>query len=99
MLIGQYFKNLDPKFKNHFFSGLAFNSKICKKNSIFFAIKGTNQNGNKFINDALKRGARTIVSDKKFQGFKKKVLYLRYQNVRRFSQKQHIKFFLKSQKI
>ena len=83
MLIGQYFKNLDPKFKNHFFSGLTFNSKTCKKNSIFFAIRGTNQNGNKFINDALKKGARTIVSDKKFQGFKKKVLYLRYQNVRK----------------
>ncbi len=83
MLIGQYFKNLDPKFKNHFFSGLSFNSKICKKNNIFFAIRGTNQNGNKFINDALKRGARTIVSNKKFQGFKKKVLYLRYQNVRK----------------
>ena len=83
MLIGQYFKNLDPKFKNHFFSDLTFNSKTCKKNSIFFAIRGTNQNGNKFINDALKKGARTIVSDKKFQGFKKKVLYLRYQNVRK----------------
>ena len=53
MLIGRYFKNLDSKFKNHFFSGLTFNSKICKKNNIFFAIKGTNQNGNKFINDAL----------------------------------------------
>ena len=72
MLIGRYFKNLDPKFKNHYFSGLAFNSKLCKKNSIFFAVRGTNQNGNKFINEALKRGARTIVSDKKFQGFKKK---------------------------
>ena len=83
MLIGRYFKNLDSKFKNHFFSGLTFNSKICKKNNIFFAIKGTNQNGNKFINDALERGAKTIVSDKKFQGFKKKVLYLRYQNVRK----------------
>tara|TARA_B100002051_G_scaffold98652_1_gene94219 strand:- start:382 stop:3234 length:2853 start_codon:yes stop_codon:yes gene_type:complete len=83
MLIGQYFKNLNPKFKKHFFSSLAFNSKICKKNSIFFAIKGTKKNGNNFINEALKRGARTIVSDNKFQGFKKKVLYLRYQNVRK----------------
>jgi len=83
MLIGRYFKNLDPKFENHYFSGLAFNSKLCKKNSIFFAVRGTNQNGNKFINEALKRGARTIVSDKKFQGFKKKVLYLKHQNVRK----------------
>ena len=98
MLIGQYFKNLDPKFKNHFFSGLTFNSKICKKNSIFFAIRGTNQNGNKFINDALKKGARTIVSDKKFQGFKKKVLYLRYQNVRKILAETAYKVFSKKPK-
>jgi len=98
MLIGRYFKNLDPKFKNHYFSGLAFNSKLCKKNSIFFAVRGTNQNGNKFINEALKRGARTIVSDKKFQGFKKKVLYLKHRNVRKILAKMAYKVFSKKPK-
>ena len=83
MLIGQYFKNLNLKFKNHYFSGLSFNSKLCRKNNIFFAVRGTNLNGNEYINDALKKGAMTIVSDLKFQGFKKKVLYLRYKNTRK----------------
>jgi murE/murF fusion protein len=83
MLIGQYFKNIDLKFKKHYFSGLSFNSKLCKKNNIFFAISGTNINGSKFINDALKNGACTIVSNNKFQGFKKNILYLRVKNVRR----------------
>jgi len=41
MLIGYYFKNLNLKYKNHFFSGLSFNSLACKRNNIFFAIKGT----------------------------------------------------------
>jgi len=83
MLIGQYFKNLNPKFKNHYFSGLSFNSQSCKKNNIFFAVKGTSLNGNKYIDDAINKGAKTIVSDLKFQGFKKKVLYLRHKNTRK----------------
>ena len=40
MLIGKYFKKIKPKFKNHYFSGLNFNSTKCKKNNIFFAVKG-----------------------------------------------------------
>ena len=98
MLIGRYFKNLDPKFKNHYFSDLTFNSKLCKKNSIFFAVRGTNQNGNKFINEAVKRGAKTIVYDKKFQGFKKEVLYLRCQNVRKLLAETAYRVFSKKPK-
>ena len=41
-----------------------------KKNNIFFAIKGTKINGNKFIKDAIKKGAGTIVSNLNFKGFK-----------------------------
>ena len=83
MLIGNFFKDLNLKHNNHFFSGLSFNSATCKKNNIFFAIKGTKTNGEKFINHAIKKGARTIVSKQKFQGFKKKVLYINSKNVRK----------------
>ena len=54
MLIGRYFKNTKPKFKNHYFSGLSFDSRKCKKNNIFFAVKGNAINGNQFIQDAIK---------------------------------------------
>ena len=74
MLIGNFFRNLNLKYKNHFFYGLSFNSLTCKKNNIFFAIQGTKINGNKFIKDAIKNGARTIVSNQKFQGFKNNIL-------------------------
>ena len=49
MLIGNYFKEINPKYKDHFFSGLSFNSLSCKKGDIFFAIKGTKVDANKFI--------------------------------------------------
>ena len=83
MLIGNYFKNLSLKYKNHFFSGLSFNSLTCKKNNIFFAIKGTEIDGNKFIKDAIKKGARTIVSNEKFKGLKNNILYIKVKNVRK----------------
>ena len=75
MLIGDYFKNLNPKYKSHYFSGLSFNSLNCKKNNIFFAIQGNNNDGNKFIKDAIENGAKTIVSNLKYQGYKNKILY------------------------
>ena len=83
MLIGNYFKNLNLKYKNRFFSGLSFNSLTCKKNNIFFAIKGTNINGNKYIKEAIKKGAKTIVSNLNFQGTKNKVLYIKTNNSRK----------------
>ena len=83
MLIGSYFKNLNLKYKKHFFSGLSFNSKKVKKNNIFFAIKGTKINGNKFIKEAVKKGATTIVSNLDFEGVKNGILYIKSNNSRK----------------
>ena len=83
MLVGNFFKNINPKNKSHYFSGLSFNSLDVKKNNIFFGIKGTKNNGNKFIKNAIKNGARTIVSSLSFQGLKNQVLYIRANNSRK----------------
>ena len=93
MQIGNYFKKISFKYKNHFFSGLSFNSSICKKNNIFFAIKGTKFDGNRFIEHAIKKGATTIVSDKKYQGLKDKILYIRSKNVRKTLSQISFKFY------
>ena len=77
MQIGNYFKNINFRHKKHFFSGLSLKSSNCKKNSIFFAIKGNNSDGSKFIKDAIKKGARTIISNSKFQGIKNQVLFIK----------------------
>ena len=72
MLIGKFFKKINSKYKRHYFLGLSFSSLTCKKNNIFFAIRGSEVDGNKYIADAIKKGAKTIVSNKKFEGIKKK---------------------------
>ena len=72
MIIGNFIKGIELKHKNQYFSGLCFDSSKCKKDNIFFAIKGTKINGNKFINHAIQNGAKTIISNQKFKGVKKK---------------------------
>ena len=83
MLIGNYFKNINSKFKNHKFSGFSFNSANCKKNFIFFAVKGNNNDGNRYISHAIKNGAKTIISNSNFEGKKNDVLFIKSSNVRK----------------
>lgn len=45
---------------------VVINSNLAKKNSIFFAIIGENHDGHKFIEDAINRGAKTIVINKDY---------------------------------
>jgi len=75
MLVGKFFKNINRKNKKHYFSGLSFDSKNIKKNNIFFAIQGNNVNGNSYINEAIKKGATTIISNLDFHGKKKKKFF------------------------
>ena len=82
MQIGKIFKNIKQAYKKQTFTTLAFDSKKCIKGCIFFAIKGKKFNGNNFINDAIAKGAKTIISDRKFEGFKKEILYLYAKNTR-----------------
>ena len=82
MLIGKLFKKLPKKYYSHKFSNLSLDSRKCKKNDIFFSIRGVKKNGNKFINNAIKNGAKTIVSDLKFQGKKNNILFIKNNNVR-----------------
>ena len=83
MLIGNFFKKINSKHKRHYFSGLSFSSLTCKRNDIFFAIKGNEIDGNKHIGDAIKKGVKTIVSNQKFEGIKKNILYIKSTNIRK----------------
>jgi len=83
MLIGNYFKKINSKYKDHYFLGLSFNSLTCKKDNIFFAIKGNETDGNKFIESAIRNGAKTIVSNRKYQGLKNDILYINSLNTRK----------------
>lgn len=50
-------------FQKHNVTGIAFNSKKIKKGDAFFAIRGSNSDGNKYIDDVLKIGASLVFSD------------------------------------
>ena len=65
MFLKDYIPNLNQKFTNVNFSGIAFDSSKVKKNYIFFAIKGKIFDGNSYIEDAIKKGAKIVVSEKK----------------------------------
>ena len=59
-----YIPQTNKKYGKIFFSGISFNSKNIKKNNIFFAIKGNEIDGNNFIQDAIKKGSKIIITEK-----------------------------------
>ena len=65
MLLKDFFPNLNKKYHEVSFKGIAFNSKEIKDGYVFFAFKGCNTDGNLFIEDAIKNGSKIIISNKK----------------------------------
>ena len=83
MLLKDYIPNLSKINRKIFFSGISFDSSKVKKNFIFFAIKGSKYDGNSFVKEAIKNGAKIIVSEKKFPKKEDNVVYLKVPNVRK----------------
>ena len=83
MFLKDYFPKIDKKYQNHFFSNITFDSSKIKKDFIFFAIKGNKYDGHNFINNAIKKGAKIIVHEKKFSGLKNKILFINTKNIRK----------------
>ena len=83
MFLKDYYPKLNKEFIKIKFNGIAFDSRKIKKNYIFFALKGNNLDGNKFIKDAIKKGSKIIISAKAKEGFKNNVLYLKNKNPRK----------------
>ena len=65
MLLKNLIRKIPADKRNLFISGIASNSKEVKRNYIFFAIRGNKINGEKFIEDAIKKGASVIICSKK----------------------------------
>ena len=83
MQLKDYFSHVSKKYNRIFFSGISFDSKKIKKNNIFFAIKGNKIDGNNFIKDAIRKGSKIIVTEKKFKEFKNGILYISTKNIRK----------------
>ena len=82
MLLKILIKNLPKEKKKINVKGLAINSKKVKKDFIFFAIKGYKSNGEKFIKEAIKRGASVIICSKNCKYKNKSVTVLKTSNIR-----------------
>ncbi|MBS1476861.1 MAG: hypothetical protein HP024_02810 [Acholeplasmatales bacterium] len=59
MRLNSYFKDLKDDI---FFKDIKDDSRLVKKNDLFFAIKGDNFDGEKYISEAIDNGASFIIS-------------------------------------
>ena len=82
MQLKDYIPNIDKRYGETFFSGISFDSSKVKKDNIFFAIKGNKLDGNNYINLAIKKGAKIIVSEKKIKK-RNNIIFLHSSNVRK----------------
>ncbi len=83
MLLKDYIPDIPKRFYQINFSGIAFDSLKVKKNDIFFAIKGKKFDGNNFIYQAIKKGAKVIISQKKNQKKNSDAIFLYSSNPRK----------------
>ena len=83
MQLKDYIPWVNKKYRKVFFSGIAFDSSKVKKDNIFFAIKGNKFDGNNYIDLAIKRGAKIIISEKKKFKNVKNIIFVTSKNVRK----------------
>ena len=58
-------------------TGLTFDSRQPNPQGIFFAVRGTQTDGHRFIDDAIRQGATAIVCETWPETFNEKVCYIR----------------------
>jgi len=83
MLLGNLLKSTSKNYRKIPVKGIAFDSRKVKKGDIFFAIKGNQTSGIKFVNDAISKGASVIVSSKKIKYSNCQIPIVLVKNVRR----------------
>jgi len=83
MLLKDFIPKTNKNKRKVFFSGIAFNSSKVKKDYIFFAIKGNKFDGNDYIQHAIKKGAKIIVTENKIKKNKENVIFLHTINARK----------------
>ena len=93
MLLKNLINNIPVEKKKINITGLSANSKEVKKGYIFFAIKGNNSNGEKFIQEAIDRGASVIVCSTNFKYKNNNILIIKKKNIRNFVSEISSKFY------
>ena len=92
MLLKDYIPSVNKSLSKILISGISFDSSKVKKNNIFFAIKGNRFDGNDYIDEAIKKGAKVIVSEKRFTSKNTNVVFIHSLNVRKLLSQVSYKF-------
>ena len=95
MLLGNLVKSIDKKYHKISISGISFDSRKVKKRNIFFAINGQKTSGNKFIGEAILKGAAAIISDKKIKPNNFKIPIMQVDDCRKVLSEASSKFYKK----
>ena len=76
-----YSKNITKECLNTKIKNISYNSKLIKKDYIFVAIKGTKDDGHKYIENAIENNAKIIIYDCSYDKKKIKELKNKYDKV------------------
>ncbi len=93
MLLKNLINRCPQKYKKINIKGIASDSRKTKKNFIFFALTGTKQSGDKFIKDAVKKGAVAVICKKNFKSKISGLPLIKVKNVQRSLAEACEKFF------
>ena len=99
MLLKNLIRNISKDKKNIIVSGISTNSKIIKKNYIFFAIRGKKFNGERFIKDAVRKGASVVICSKNCKIRNISTLIIKTNKIRHFLSDVTSKFYKSKPKI
>ena len=81
MLLKKIIKNLPVQISNTNIKGLSLDSRKIKKNYLFFAVRGAEHNGEKYILDAINKGAKAVICSIKCKIKKKKIPIIKVRNI------------------
>ena len=95
MQLRKIIKSANAKYKNLDVRGLCFDSRKIKKGDIFFAIKGEKDSGDKYIKEAILKGASFIVSSKDLKKEKNKIPHIVTKDVRKSLAESSSNFYAK----
>ena len=83
MYLSELLKSVGKKYQKVYVKGICFDSRKAKKNDIFFAIKGNEISGTKFIQNTILKKVSAIVVDSKIKFKDLQVPLLRVRDVRK----------------
>ena len=71
------FKKIKKNSKVRDFAGISIDSRTIKKGNLFLTIKGLNNDGVKFIPEAIKKGAKFVITSKSLKKNKNKIVKIK----------------------